>query len=144
LAIGIIQLQLQLEQMFNQKQTLITGALLGAFGVALGAFGAHALKPTLITNQSLETYELAVRYQFYHAFALLIIGLLMEKIESKTLTSSATCMVVGVVLFSGSLYGLAFKTGKAIAFLTPIGGLFLIAGWVLLLISVLKVKTKKA
>lgn len=130
--------------MLNQNQTLTTGAILGALGVALGAFGAHALKPTLLANQSLETYELAVRYQFYHAFALLIIGLLMEKIESKTLVSSSRCMLVGVVLFSGSLYALAFKTGKGIAFLTPIGGLFLIAGWVLLLISVQKAKTKKA
>jgi uncharacterized membrane protein YgdD (TMEM256/DUF423 family) len=130
--------------MLNQKQTLITGALFGALGVALGAFGAHALKPTLMANQSFETYELAVRYQFYHAFALLIIGLLMDKIESKMLMSSAGCMLMGVVLFSGSLYALAFKTGKAIAFLTPIGGLFLIVGWVLLLISVSKLKTIKA
>lgn len=130
--------------MLNQNQTLTTGALLGALGVALGAFGAHALKPTLMANQSLETYELAVRYQFYHAFALLIIGLLMEKMKSKTLMSSSTSIVVGVVLFSGSLYALAFKTGTMIAFVTPIGGLFLIIGWVLLLISLLKAKTKKA
>ncbi len=130
--------------MLNQRQTLTAGALLGALGVALGAFGAHAIKPTLMANQSLDTYELAVRYQFYHAFALLIVGLLMEKIESKTLMSAATCMIVGVALFSGSLYALAFKTGKAIAFVTPIGGLFLIAGWVLLLISVAELKTKKA
>lgn len=129
--------------MLNQRQTLTAGALLGALGVALGAFGAHAIKPTLMANQSLDTYELAVRYQFYHAFALLIVGLLMEKIENKTLMSSATCMIVGVALFSGSLYALAFKTGKAIAFVTPIGGLFLIAGWVLLLISVVKWTTKK-
>lgn len=130
--------------MLNQRQTLTAGALLGALGVALGAFGAHAIKPTLMANQSLDTYELAVRYQFYHAFALLIVGLLMEKIENKTLMSAATCMIVGVALFSGSLYALAFKTGKAIAFVTPIGGLFLIAGWVLLLISVAELKTKKA
>ena len=129
--------------MLNPKQTLSVGALLGALGVALGAFGAHALKPTLLANQSLETYELAVRYQFYHAFALLIIGLLMEKIESKTLVSAATCTVAGVVLFSGSLYALAFETGKAMAFVTPIGGVFLLIGWVLLLISVVKRTTKK-
>jgi uncharacterized membrane protein YgdD (TMEM256/DUF423 family) len=97
-----------------------------------------------MANESLETYELAVRYQFYHAFALLIIGLLMEKTESKMLMYSSTCMMVGVVLFSGSLYALAFNTGKSIAFATPIGGLFLIAGWVLLLISVAELKTKKA
>lgn len=130
--------------MLSQKRTLTIGAALAALSVALGAFGAHALKPTLMANQSLETYELAVRYQFYHAFALLIVGLLMEKLESKILMSSGSCMLMGVVLFSGSLYALAFKTGKAIAFVTPIGGLFLLAGWVLLLISVAKLRTKKA
>ena len=130
--------------MLNQKQTLTMGALLGALGVAIGAFGAHALKPTLMANQGLDTYELAVRYQFYHAFLLLIIGLLMEKTEGKALRFSAICILVGVALFSGSLYALAFKTAKAIVFVTPIGGLFLIAGWVLLLISLQKTKTKKA
>ncbi len=126
--------------MLTQKQTLIAGALLGALGVALGAFGAHAFKSTLITNNSLETYELAVRYQFYHAFALLIIGLLMDKNDSKALRSSSTCMLAGVILFSGSLYALAFKTGKMVAFVTPIGGVFFIAGWVLLFLSIAKRK----
>ncbi len=126
--------------MLTQKQTLIAGALLGALGVALGAFGAHAFKSTLITNNSLETYELAVRYQFYHAFALLIIGLLMDKNDSKALRFSSACMLAGVILFSGSLYALAFKTGKMVAFVTPIGGVFFIAGWVLLFLSIAKRK----
>lgn len=126
--------------MLTQKQTLIAGALLGALGVALGAFGAHAFKSTLITNNSLETYELAVRYQFYHAFALLIIGLLMDKNDSKALRFSSTCMLAGVILFSGSLYALAFKTGKMVAFVTPIGGVFFIVGWVLLFLSIAKRK----
>ena len=126
--------------MLTQKQTLIAGALLGALGVALGAFGAHAFKSTLITNNSLETYELAVRYQFYHAFALLIIGLLMDKNDSKALRFSSACMLAGVILFSGSLYALAFKTGKMVAFVTPIGGVFFMAGWVLLFLSIAKRK----
>ena len=130
--------------MLTKFQTLIAGSILGGLGVALGAFGAHALKSVLTANQSIETYELAVRYQFYHAFALLIIGSLAYKIESKMLMSASVCMIVGVVLFSGSLYGLAFKLSKLIAFITPIGGLFLIAGWVLLLISLLNEQTKKA
>lgn len=130
--------------MLTKKQTLQTGALLGLFGVALGAFGAHALKSALVTNNSVDTYELAVRYQFYHAFGLLIIGLLMEKTNNKSLGYSAACMTIGVLLFSGSLYALAFKVGKIIAFVTPIGGAFLIVGWVLLAISFKKNELKKA
>lgn len=126
--------------MLNQKQTLQAGAIFGLLGVALGAFGAHALKPTLITNNSVDTYELATRYQFYHAFALLVIGLLMEKISSASLRYSAACMTAGILLFSGSLYALAFKAGKAVAFITPIGGLFFIVGWVLALLSIRKMK----
>jgi len=129
--------------MLTKNQTLIAGTVFGGLGVALGAFGAHALKPILLANQSLDTYELAVRYQFYHAFALLIIGLLADKIQHVALMSASTFMAVGVVLFSGSLYGLAFKQSKFIAFVTPVGGLFLIVGWILLLISLLKDKTKK-
>jgi uncharacterized membrane protein YgdD (TMEM256/DUF423 family) len=122
--------------MLNQKQTLQAGAVFGLLGVALGAFGAHALKPTLLVNNSLETYELAVRYQFYHAFALLIIGLLMEKINSKSLRYASVFMAAGILLFSGSLYALAFKVGKMVAFVTPIGGVFFMVGWFLVLLSV--------
>lgn len=119
---------------------MLAGAVFGLLGVALGAFGAHALKSTLTANYSLETYELAVRYQFYHAFALLVIGLLMERTNSKWLGYSAICMTAGILLFSGSLYALAFKTGKMVAFVTPIGGAFLIAGWVLIVTSLTKRK----
>ena len=122
--------------MLNQKQTFQAGAAFGVLGVALGAFGAHALKPTLVSNNSLETYELAVRYQFYHAFALLIIGLIMEKIITKSLGYAALFMIAGIILFSGSLYALAFKAGKLVAFVTPIGGIFLIAGWFFILLAV--------
>src|SRR6187551_2527785 len=107
--------------MLNSKQTLQAGAAFGFLSVAVGAFGAHALKPTLISHGSLDTFELAVRYQFFHALALLIIGVKMEKINTRLLSYSAVLMLVGIFLFSGSLYALAFQTGKAIAFATPIG-----------------------
>ena len=126
--------------MLNQKQTLVAGASFGLLGVALGAFGAHALKPVLLANDSIETYELAVRYQFYHAFALLVIGLLMNTINGKLLKYSALCMTVGIFLFSGSLYGLAFKVGRAVAFVTPFGGALFIAGWALLLLTFIRKK----
>jgi uncharacterized membrane protein YgdD (TMEM256/DUF423 family) len=126
--------------MMNQQQTLLAGAIFGLLGVALGAFGAHALKATLLANNSLDTYELAVRYQFYHAFALLIIGLLMAKMRNTSLHFSAACVTIGILLFSGSLYALAFKTTKLVVFLTPIGGLFLLAGWILLILALIRHK----
>src|SRR6478609_1398199 len=122
--------------MLSPKQTLQAGASFGFLSVALGAFGAHALKPTLISYGSLDTFELAVRYQFFHALALLIICLMMEKINTRLLSYSATLMIVGILLFSGSLYALAFQAGKAIAFATPIGGVCFLAAWILLFLSV--------
>jgi len=122
--------------MLSPKQTLQAGATFGFLSVAVGAFGAHALKPTLISHGSLDTFELAVRYQFFHALALLIIGVMMEKINTRVLSYSATLMVAGILLFSGSLYALAFQAGKAMAFATPIGGVCFLAGWILLFLSV--------
>ncbi len=113
----------------NQKQTLLTGALLGLLGVALGAFGAHALKGMLVQNGRFETYELAVRYQFYHALALLIIGLLMEKFGAANFRWASLLIFVGVLLFSGSLYLFAVTNATAFAMITPIGGVLLLLGW---------------
>jgi uncharacterized membrane protein YgdD (TMEM256/DUF423 family) len=113
----------------NQQSTLFTAAILGCLGVGLGAFGAHALKETLTASGKVETYELAVRYQFYHALALLAIGLLMEKIPGSSLMISSVLFTGGVVLFSGSLYLLALTSLRFVVFLTPLGGLLLLAGW---------------
>ncbi|GHN02957.1 DUF423 domain-containing protein [Cytophagales bacterium WSM2-2] len=115
----------------NQKFTLLTGAILGALGVGLGAFGAHALKNILTQNGRLETYELAVRYQFYHALALLVIGLLMEKFGHSSMQWASMSMLAGVILFSGSLYFYSLTNIKGFAMVTPIGGLFLLGGWIL-------------
>src|SRR6478609_3148496 len=98
--------------MLSPKQTLQAGATFGFLSVALGAFGAHALKPTLIGYGSLDTFELAVRYQFFHALALLIIGLMMEKTNTPLLRYAAALIVIGITLFSGSLYALAFQAGR--------------------------------
>ena len=113
----------------NQKQTLLSGALLGLLGIAFGAFGAHALKEFLLHNGRLETYELAVRYQFYHALALLMIGLLMEKFGAATFRSSSLLILGGVILFSGSLYLFAFTNTTAFAMITPFGGVLMLLGW---------------
>ncbi len=111
----------------KSKTILVIGAILGALSVAVGAFGAHALKPTLIANGRLETYELAVRYQFYHVFALLAIGLMSSRI--KGLTVAAVLMMTGIVIFSGSLYILSLANQPLWGAVTPIGGVALIAGW---------------
>lgn len=120
----------------NQKLTLLTGAILGTLGVALGAFGAHALKNLLTQNGRVETYELAVRYQFYHTFAILFVGLMMEKFSHASMQWSSLLILIGILLFSGSLYAYALTNIKGFAMVTPIGGLFLLAGWVMLVYSI--------
>ena len=120
----------------NQKITLLAGAILGTLGVALGAFGAHALKNLLTQNGRVETYELAVRYQFYHTLAILFVGLMMEKFSHSSMQWSSLLLLIGVLLFSGSLYIYAFTNIKSFAMVTPIGGLFLLAGWAMLVYSI--------
>ncbi len=124
----------------NQRQTLVAGAILGALGVALGAFGAHALKNALIQNGRLETYELAVRYQYYHAFVMLITGLAMEKCNQASIRWASLLILVGVVLFSGSLYFFAFTNIASFAMVTPIGGVFMLVGWIMLAYSFIRNK----
>lgn len=124
--------------MFSQRQTLLIGVALGALGVSIGAFGAHALKDLLTTNGRLETYELAVRYHFYHAFALIVVAILMDKYPLAKLSTSALLFFIGIILFCGSLYLLCLLNISKIAIVTPFGGVFLIAGWVTLFIAVLR------
>ncbi|HEY5826060.1 MAG TPA: DUF423 domain-containing protein [Cyclobacteriaceae bacterium] len=113
----------------NQQNTLLAAAILGCLSVGLGAFGAHALKETLTASGRIETYELAVRYQFYHTLALLGIGLLMNKIPGSPLMISSALIAGGVILFSGSLYLLALTPLRFVVFLTPLGGVLMLAGW---------------
>jgi uncharacterized membrane protein YgdD (TMEM256/DUF423 family) len=120
----------------NQKITLLSGAILGALGVALGAFGAHALKNLLVQNGRVETYELAVRYHFYHALAILFTGMMMEKLSVPAMHWSSLMLLLGVIIFSGSLYTYSLANIKGFAMVTPIGGLFLLVGWVLLAYSI--------
>jgi uncharacterized membrane protein YgdD (TMEM256/DUF423 family) len=128
----------------NGKWMMMLGAFLGGLGVVLGAFGAHKLKQ-LVPADSVQTFQTGVQYQMYHAFALLFAGLLWERFNgSGQLAASGWCFLIGIMLFSGSLYTLVAlkatsKVGmNGIGILTPIGGLFFIAGWVLLLLAILK------
>lgn len=124
----------------NQRLTLLTGAIFGLLGVALGAFGAHALKDMLAASARLETYELAVRYQFYHAFALLAVGVLQHYLTQKYMKTAAIFFLAGTILFSGSLYLLCFLGSTAFAMVTPFGGVLLIFGWVFLAVGIFNSK----
>jgi len=109
---------------------------LGAIAVMLGAFGAHGLKPMLEQAGRLEVYQTAVTYHFYHVFALLATGVLMELLPDKKQRYAAVCFLVGILLFSGSLYALCFVDIGKLGIITPFGGVFLIVGWVMLGLSV--------
>ncbi|OON68575.1 DUF423 domain-containing protein [Hymenobacter sp. CRA2] len=118
---------------------LLLAAVLGALGVALGAFGAHAFKAHLEATQRLDTFETAVRYQFYHTLALLAVGILrLVRPELTNLGTVAWLFVGGIVIFSGSLYLLCLTGITKLGAITPIGGVLLIAGWVLLAVAALK------
>ena len=125
----------------NQRM-LITASLFGAIAVAVGAFGAHGLK-NLISADALTIWAKGVEYQFYHTFALLF----LSQMKPSRYTSFAYWFFsIGILFFSGSLYLLATRSITNISFLnfvgpiTPIGGLLLILGWVMLLISAIKTK----
>ncbi|MDX1773865.1 DUF423 domain-containing protein [Oceanihabitans sediminis] len=119
----------------TQQVIIITAALLGMLSVIFGAFGAHALKKILSSDQ-LQSFEVGVKYQMYHAIVLLVLGFNSEMVTSATYW----CFTLGVLLFSFSIYGLVLSDakGKKLRFLgpvTPIGGLLLVSGWFLLLLS---------
>ncbi len=122
----------------NSRKTFLIGATFGLLGVALGAFGAHALKPMLVETGRVDTFELAVRYQFYHAFALLVTGVFQHLFKTTLFAYASWLFLAGVVLFSGSLYLLCFSQVTTFAMITPVGGVAWIAGWLCLLIGVYK------
>jgi uncharacterized membrane protein YgdD (TMEM256/DUF423 family) len=119
------------------KTILMTASILLAMAVAIGAFGAHGLKSHL-SEAMLQTYKTGVEYHFYHALGLLLIGVLTISFPSELLKWSAIFLMVGIVLFSGSLYVLAVTGIKWFGAITPLGGLSFIAGWGLLFVAVLK------
>lgn len=114
------------------------GALFGALAVALGAFGAHALKAMLTASNRTDTFETAVKYQFYHALALVVVGLLMkvgDQNVQKLMNWSGYAFIGGILIFSGSLYAICFTGITKFGATAPIGGLLMILGWVLVLIA---------
>jgi len=116
------------------KWWIVVGALAAGLGVAAGAFGAHGLKKVLSPEQ-LQTFETAVRYQMYHAMAIILCGLLMGPYGSKLIPAAGVAFLVGILIFSGGLYAWVLSEIRAFALIVPLGGLSWIAGWILLAIA---------
>lgn len=107
------------------------GAVFGFLGVALGALGAHALEPHL-TPERLQTYELAARYQLFHALALFGVAWATVRWPGGVAPAAGWFMTVGIILFSGSLYLLSLGGPRWVAYVTPFGGVSFLIGWGLL------------
>ena len=137
---------------------LICGAVLGGLGVVTGAFGAHGLEKKLTSDREaaiadstsgealrgdaalavprlLSSYEVAVRYQMYHALALLLVGVLARLSPQTAWTVAGALLLAGVLVFSGSLYALVFTRVKMWGAVTPLGGLLLIVGWLAVVVG---------
>ncbi len=107
---------------------MFIGALMGCVAVGLGAFGAHGLRGRL-SPEMLAVFETAVRYQMYHALALLATAMLMTRVDGRAMLIAGWSFVAGILLFSGSLYALALTGVTTLGAITPIGGLAFLIGW---------------
>ena len=111
------------------KLFIVMGACSGMLAVALGAFGAHALKSRL-DEYAIGVFETAVQYHFYHSFALLAVGLIaLSQPHTALLKSSGYLFAIGLIIFSGSLYALSLTGVRWLGAVTPLGGLAFIGGW---------------
>lgn len=128
------------------KGFLITAFILGALSVAMGAFGAHALK-NLVSERVIITFETAVRYQFYHLLALMVVAVLYKDFRNGWMRAAGWFFIAGIFLFSGSLYMLSYVQAlvlpgyKWLGPITPFGGVAFIAGWFSMLIGVVRKKS---
>src|SRR6185436_9198383 len=111
---------------------MFAGALMGFVGVGLGAFGAHALRGRLSPDM-LAVFETGVRYQMYHAFAVLVVAAAAARFDGWLVRAAGWAFTLGIVLFSGSLYALALTGATKLGIITPLGGLAFLVGWALLI-----------
>ncbi len=109
---------------------LAIAAVFGGLSVAAGAFASHALREKL-SERALQIFETAARYQMYHAIALLLVALLLSRADfpQPTLVAAGWAFIIGVAIFSGSLYALSLTDVKVLGAITPLGGAAFIAGW---------------
>lgn len=127
-----------INSLLRSKNILILAALMGFLSVAIGAFAAHALK-NLLPSYALMWVDTGVKYQMFHGGVLLILGFVLKQWPAWTMIKwAAASFLVGVLLFSGSLYIMAATQIKALGMITPIGGAALLVGWLCLLIAAFK------
>ena len=119
------------------KIFLLFGCALTGSGVALGAFGAHGLRKSL-SPEMMSVYQTGVLYQLVHGVALLVVGLVARHYGGSLIVSAGWALLLGTVLFSGSLYVLSVSSIRYIGLLTPLGGLAFIIGWTLLFVGILR------
>ena len=125
------------------KGFIKTATLLGALSVALGAFGAHALRRQ-VSDYAVDIFETGVRYQFYHVFALLAAGILYKEFSNRFIKSAGILFITGIILFSGSLYWLMYIKAAVlpdynwVGAITPLGGFAFILGWIFLFLGCFK------
>ena len=119
-----------------QRTFLLAGALAGLVGVGFGAFGAHGLRGRL-SAEMLAVFETGVRYQMYHALALMALAALSDRLNGRLIEAAGWLFVAGIVLFSGSLYLLAVTGVTVLGAITPIGGVAFLAGWASLVLATL-------
>jgi uncharacterized membrane protein YgdD (TMEM256/DUF423 family) len=119
------------------REWIIIGAIFAALSVLIGAFGAHGLKGK-ISTEDLVIFEVGVRYQMYHALALILLGLIGYSIPGKILILPGILFCLGIFIFSGSLYLIVITNIRWLGAITPIGGVFLILGWLSLVLKMYK------
>lgn len=116
---------------------VMMGSILMALAVAIGAFGAHALK-SKITPDKLKVYETGVQYHIAHALGLILVGMIVNHYpDAKMIVTGGWFLAAGIILFSGSLYGLSVTKARFLGPITPLGGLSFIIGWILVAVGIL-------
>ncbi len=120
---------------------IAVAAIFGGLSVAAGAFASHALREKL-SDRAMEIFETAARYQMYHAIALLLVALLLsrEEFPQSTLVAAGWAFIIGIAIFSGSLYALSLTDIKVLGAITPLGGAAFLAGWASLAIAAIGFK----
>lgn len=121
------------------KRSFVLGCALLALAVLIGAFGAHGLKE-IVPAEKLVTFETGVRYHFYHAFGIIVIGLLQQQFQALNLSNCLWSLILGILLFSFNCYFYVLTNMKIFALIVPLGGLLFILGWIMLSLKLSKLR----